>query len=801
MGLVSEFRAGRLLQKIMTTDDLGGPQATQALEKLKELGKSAIPHIVQALASADREQREALSGLLATLLDNDSLPAFIQGLSDPNTRIVNAVGEVMQNVGAFDPNRLIIYFAQPNVSEAALVKILEAHKDRLSPQNMLQQAAKLERARQTPAFKLIGEIASEALVPDLISRVTAKDPGVRMHITRILSRFERNDVREVLWKLLNDPQKNVRLAALNGISGMSMPADIRPVIELMKDPDINIQHRAIDAVIAFKHPKTLELLLPILQDESEYVRRAAVEVLNAVASADALKDLLMAIKDRDWWVRERSADALIKIGGPKVVEAMLELIKDKDEYIRRTAIEVINASQDPQAFDQLLDSLEDSDWWVRERAIDALAGMGKKQAAPLLFKALKKDIHTRRAAIRALGTIGDRGAIMEIIPFLRDPESAIQKETIQALTALADEAHAHQIEEAIIDVMEETDGEIRLLAEDAVASIARTAGSRISRITPKAQRASIRSETVSLQPPEIPSQESTQEAPLTDEIYTIDNPNDLKPGILLSGRYKMVKKIGKGAFGTVLLFEDQLVDEPIIMKFINPQFSADKQVSRRFVHEIRYARKITHPNVIRIHDYLSFGETSAISMEYFEGHTLGDELKDNKALTPQYAKDILLQITAGLAAAHKEDVVHRDIKPANILINEAGQVKVVDFGIAAVSGNAETRLTRTGMVIGTPTYLAPEQVLGKPVDNRTDIYSLGIIMYQMLAGHPPYKGDDAMSLMYQHVQGDAKPLKALNPAIPAEFSDIVAKAMATDPNKRYQSMNEVHDHIAALNLE
>jgi len=164
-------------------------------------------------------------------------------------------------------------------------------------------------------------------------------------------------------------------------------------------------------------------------------------------------------------------------------------------------------------------------------------------------------------------------------------------------------------------------------------------------------------------------------------------------------------------------------------------------------------------------------------------------------------RNIIDQITKGMDSAHKEGVIHRDMKPANILINEEGLVKVVDFGIAAAARNSETRLTKTGTLVGTPTYIAPEQVLGKPVDNRTDIYSLGIIMYEMLSGKPPYQGEDYMSLMYQHVQGGAPLLYTVNPKISKTLSAVVAKAMATEPDKRYQTMDELRQRVELLMQE
>jgi serine/threonine-protein kinase len=433
----------------------------------------------------------------------------------------------------------------------------------------------------------------------------------------------------------------------------------------------------------------------------------------------------------------------------------------------------------------------DTDWWVRERAIDALAAIGDSRAVPVLIKALDKDTHTRLVAIRALAELGAVNAVRDILPHLEDPEMSVRKQAIQALATLTDDYHAHEARQAINNAAEGGDHEVKDAAEAALDAINRRLG--------RSGGLAMAGTEMSAPPPEDTDEVKAPKEPSSAEL--IGDPSELPPGTMLGNRYQLIKKIGRGAFGTVLLFEDTVVNEQVILKFINPQFSADKNVGQRFVHEIRYARRITHENVIRIHDFLNFGSAAAISMEYFASHTLGDELKAGKPLAWPHARKLLLQITSGLAAAHRAEVVHRDIKPGNILIDDSGLVKVVDFGIAAASGNAETRLTRTGMVVGTPAYLAPEQVLGKPIDNRTDMYSLGVIMYQMLAGHPPYKGEDAMSLMYQHVQGQATPLHVANPEVSKTLSAIVNKAMAVDPDKRYQTMDDLHDRLAMIPAE
>jgi len=265
----------------------------------------------------------------------------------------------------------------------------------------------------------------------------------------------------------------------------------------------------------------------------------------------------------------------------------------------------------------------------------------------------------------------------------------------------------------------------------------------------------------------------------------------LKSGDVIEGRYKYIEKIGKGAFGTVVLVEDTVVEERLILKFLNPNVSQDEEMMKRFVHELRYSRKITHKNVIRIYDFLYMRGNYAISMEYFPSHTLGGEIVNEKAMPLKKALRYGCDIATGMIVAHQAGIVHRDLKPANILINDEGLLKIVDFGVAAAHKEGDTQLTKTGYVIGSPKYMAPEQILGKKVDERADIYSLGVILYEMITGLPPYSRGDHMSVMYQHVQGKARPPIEINPAVPKELSDVVMKAMSVDKTKRFQSMDEI----------
>jgi serine/threonine-protein kinase len=237
--------------------------------------------------------------------------------------------------------------------------------------------------------------------------------------------------------------------------------------------------------------------------------------------------------------------------------------------------------------------------------------------------------------------------------------------------------------------------------------------------------------------------------------------------------------------------EDTVVEERLILKFLNSNVSSDEEMMKRFVHELRYSRKITHKNVIRIYDFLYIRGNYAISMEYFPSHTLGGEIVNEKPVELKRAVKFAIDIATGMQVAHQAGIVHRDLKPANVLIDNDLLLKIVDFGVAAAQTQGDTQLTKTGYVIGSPKYMAPEQILGKKVDERADIYSLGVIMYEMFAGVPPYSRGDHMSVMYQHVQGKARQPIEINKALPPELNSLVMKCMSLDKSKRAQSMDEL----------
>ena len=812
MAFLSNFRADRLITLIKSSNDILGTEAQKAVAKLKELGPAAIPAILGALPEADKHATVAFVDVLATLANIKSFPAYVEALVQGSPRVIAGVAWALTSSRSYPPHLLLEALAKPGVSKSAVLEVINAQRARFSVRELLTAAYAQEANEKTALFRIIGETVDDAGVPELLGRLQGKDAMARLLILGLLGRFNRPDVRIALQAQLGDGNKLIRSAALAALARMDGPIEVERICALLQDPEIEVQNRAVEVLIKARDPQTIRHLVPVLKDENEYARRAAVEVLNEIGNAGSVKFLLAAIKDSDWWVRSRAGDALGKIGGPKVIDAVLELARDRDEDIRRAAIEILNQTKDERAIAQLIDATRDQDWWVSERAVDALAEIGSAKALPRLTEMLQTSpAKALPVVVRAFGRVGNAAHIGLITPFLNRSEKEIRVEAMGALAKLASEEQADQISAQLQGQTSNADQTVALAAQRALTELEVRFSSGVQPLATSGARAAVAANSGS-QPPRAAGGRGPGAAPAAAARTLLIAEKDiaatlqqqaaeataqrldiatLKPGDMVEGRYKYIDKIGKGAFGTVLLMEDTVVDERLILKFLNPNVAEDEEVMKRFVHELRYSRKITHQNVIRIYDFLFIQGNYAISMEYFPSHTLGAEIVNEKPVALKRALGFGIDMCTGMIVAHQVGIVHRDLKPANVLINDEGLLKIVDFGVAAAQSQGDTQLTKTGYVIGSPKYMAPEQILGKKVDERADVYAVGVMMYEMLTGVPPYARGDHMSVMYQHVQGRARPPCEINPALPKELGELITRAMAVDKTKRFQNMEEL----------
>jgi serine/threonine-protein kinase len=787
MSLFANYRADRLIAEVKSSGNPGGPLAQKALQKLVALGPNAIEPIIEALSTAEKKETLVYVEALSRLIDAKSLPVLLRTMADANGRAMSGIAWALSSSQNYPASALLDALTKPGMPKQAIVDIIAAQKTRFTVRDLLNAAYAQEPSERAGLFKIIAEIADDSSVDDLIARIEGKDPVARLHIINVLARFNVPRVQQAVQKQLKDNSKFIRSAALSALARMDGPFDMLLLCGMLRDPELEVQNKAVDVVVHANHPETVKYLVDVLKDENEYARRAAVEVLNVVGTSKSVKYLLEVIADSDWWVRTRAADALGKIGGPKVVDAVLTLIKDENQDIRRAAIEILNQTKDERAVAQLIEATRDADWWVSERAVDALAEIGSSKALPRFIEMLGAgEPKSMPTVIRAVAKIGDQKSIEHLLPLLQRQENDIKLETIAALAKLADERRAETIRVRLQAVAGSDEGTISQAVARAMQELDNRFSTQQLAANQRAEKHQEPAKTLLIENEDLAKvvrQQEVQAAKL--DIAT------LKTGDVIEGRYKFIEKIGKGAFGTVLLMEDTVVEERLILKFLNPNVASDEEMMKRFVHELRYSRKITHKNVIRIYDFLYIRGNYAISMEYFPSHTLGGEIINEKPVELKRAIKFGIDIATGMAVAHQAGIVHRDLKPANVLIDNEGLLKIVDFGVAAAQSQGDTQLTKTGYVIGSPKYMAPEQILGKKVDERADIYSLGVILYELLTGIPPYSRGDHMSVMYQHVQGKARPPIDINKNLPLELNNLVVKCMSLDKAKRSQSMDEL----------
>ena len=270
----------------------------------------------------------------------------------------------------------------------------------------------------------------------------------------------------------------------------------------------------------------------------------------------------------------------------------------------------------------------------------------------------------------------------------------------------------------------------------------------------------------------------------------------------LSSRYELGEILGFGGMSEVHLARDNRLDRDVAIKVLRADLARDPTFYLRFRREAQNAAALNHPAIVAVYD-TGEAETEAgplpfIVMEYVEGSTLRDIVRGDGPMTPRHAMEVIADVCAALDFSHRNGIVHRDVKPANVMINNAGAVKVMDFGIARAIADSSSPMTQTAAVIGTAQYLSPEQARGEQVDARSDVYSLGCVLFEVLTGEPPFKGDSPVAVAYQHVREDPELPSRVNADVPRELDSIILKAMAKNPANRYQSAAEMRTDLVRV---
>jgi len=690
----------------------------------------------------------------------------------------------MSDNSAIDSSRLFRALHKPGASHEEIIDRLGTHKHLLKPEDIINHALKLDSHY---AIQLLNLVEGSDLPIDLSKLSLQLDKYDNAEFKAILLRYfgtvTQPQIALMLSRYLTDSNKVVVLQALQALNRLSVSFDasiILPFIESMSSVEqelaFSIIEKQADASLV---PHLSAYLTGKLSSSNDFFGK----IIAQHTDKENFEYFLKRLSIEDEWTQQQTIACLQKFPNENLSEVARELANHKQEFIRNAAQLLVTNLLDDKDVEKIAEFALSDNWQARARAVQALAKSSNRASIPILKNVLEQWPDTSVLVLRAVNQLGFGKGLEIAFDCLKNPEANVQRAALETIEALTNEKHASSIRENILWSIPGLTLELKGYARKLIEQTTRDYGLPAMEIDDKS--------VASGGFVDIPR---TGNASSKAKNSSLDK---LKPGSVWMDRYHIKKEIGRGAMGRVMLVEDEMVDESLIVKFMLPELTIDKQSTERFKREVKYSRKVGHPNVIRVHDLLLKDGICAISMEYFQSRGLDVVLNEITHFDIRDGLKILYQITSGMAAAHEQAVIHRDLKPSNILMDDSGHVKIVDFGIASASTSADSTLTQTGSIVGSPAYLSPERAQGKEADERSDIYSLGIVAYYMFTGQLPYSGKP-MEVLAQHRDGKAPPINEVKNSVPAEIALLVSKMTAVNPEARPKSMVAVRSEIKAL---
>ncbi len=683
-----------------------------------------------------------------------------------------------------DASKLFKKLHEPGSSPGDIIEELDALKRFLKPEDIINNSLKLDSEYAIMMLQLV-EGSDEPVDLSKLRFQLDKIESVefRIKLLHYLGSVNEPKTPLIVARFLDDSNKVVILEALKTLGRLEIDFDVSVLLPYTLTMS-GIEYQQVQQIIDKQADADLvPHLSAYLATGSDELNDFYARIVAGYARRDNFEKFLRRLMLEDEKAIQKTVANLQKFSNKQLSKVAHELNGHDQPFIRDTARSfVVNLIDDDDLGKIEQFALNDSAQ-VRERAIKSLGKSANRAAISILQKLVDAWPEDTVLALRAVKQLGFDHGLELAFDALRSPEANVQRAALDTIETIVSMSSAEDVRDNLIGSLASITDELREYALELV-----------TRLTGDHDLADLLVEEKTSSD----LQADIEDIAITTGTASRSSPLDqLTPGSVWMDRYYIKKEVGRGAMGRVLLVEDDHIDESLIIKFMLPSLTVDKKSTERFKREVKYARKVSHRNVIRVHDLLIKDGICAISMEYFESRGLGMILKDIKGLEVREGLKLLYQVASGMAAAHKEGVIHRDLKPSNILIDDDGLLKIVDFGIASAGSSGESTLTQTGSIIGSPAYLAPERGVGADADDRCDIYSLGVIAYYVLSGKLPFVGKP-MEVIAQHREGGAKPISEINTAVPAEVSDLVDAMMSVDPDQRPQSMIAVRDSIRKL---
>ena len=776
MAKLSSILFNRTISQFLDCKDLNGKKGKELTDKIRNASPHFLDKILESIPDSGKAHRKVLTSICRENYDNKSSDFFLDSLIHDDTQLRISASEILTQVEGLNADRLFKRLHQSTTSKTELIQTLGSHSKELNPEDIINNAIKLDPVDGISLLKLAENSAIKIDLSKLNFQVDKiRDATFKASLVRYLGMVNQSKVVGLIIKFLKDSSNLVKLEALKSLNRLNFRYDVSVLLPFILEMNEVEQKLALEIVEKQADASLIFHLPEYLSSKSTLIDESLIGIVADHANVENLPKFLSQLEKQDNWTRAQVIENLQKLSHEKLSQVARNLNAHDDEFIRTSAQKISGYELDIDDLEKIGEFALNDNWQVRQRAIQTLGKSSNIDAIGILTEVLNQWPDTASSILVAVKQLGFSRGLKIALKCLNHSEASVQRNALETIAAIINEKHALNVRDKIVSQLPKLNLELTGIAKTIARDL--TMRFKLPAMELNDEPAKVEKTAVSLKPkPRMPA---------------------LKPGTSWMDRYLVRQIIGQGAMGQVVLVEDEMMDEMLILKFMHPELTIDKASVERFKREVKYARRVGHPNVVRVHDLILQNSICAISMEYFKSQGLEKRLGQSEAFETQEGLNILYQISDGMAAAHEQAVIHRDLKPSNILINDIGHVKIADFGIASASSGAEQTLTQTGAIIGSPAYLAPERAAEMEADNRSDIYSLGIIAYYMFSGELPYVGT-AMEVLIQHREGKAKPVNEVNRQASVEVAEFINKLIAVKPDKRPQTMLEVRDSIKEL---
>ena len=766
----------RTLNQFLECEDPSGKKGLSLVEKLKEAADTNLDKVLETIAQVDGAHRDVLKQLCFDSVDGFSEERFLQGASAKDGAV---------SPQPIDASKLYQKLHESGAAVGDVIESLAVQKQFLRPEEIINNSLKLD-----PEYALILlQLVDGSEIPVNLSKLSFKLDKIqgaeyRIKLLHYFGSVNETKVPLIVARFLDDSNKVVILEALKTLGRMEFKYDVSVLLPYAESMS-GIEHEQVMRIIEKRADADLvPHLSAYLNCASAELNDYFAEIVATRADSKSFEKFLRRLMLEEAPAQQHAIECVKKFSNKNLSRVAHDLKNHEQEFIRNSAQCLVVNLIEGEDLEKIEKFALNESPQLRERAIKSLGKSANRGAISILQMLVDAWPEDTVLALRTVKQLGFDHGLEIAFDALRSRDANIQRAALETIDAIASKSSAEDIRDNIVRSLSRITDELKDYANELITRLNSEFGLADMLIVDGEVEVDLNVDAEQL----AFSTGSTARSALLD-LFT--------PGSVWMDRYHIEKEIGRGAMGRVMLVKDDMVDENLILKFMLPGTTIDKKSTERFKREVKYARRISHRNVIRVHDLLIKDGVCAISMEYFKSRGLDVLLKEFGAFELRDGLKLLYQIASGMVSAHEQEVIHRDLKPSNVLINDDGHLKIVDFGIASTGTGSEATLTQTGSIIGSPAYLAPERAIGADADERSDIYSLGIMAYFMLSGRLPYSGTP-MDVIMQHRKGNATPIVDVNPAVSQGVASLVESMMTIEPEDRLQSMIEVRDQIRKL---